>query len=41
VSVSNVDEVLREALVRSPFKSPPRGKTSKGRLGAPAPRQIV
>jgi ATP-dependent Lon protease len=44
VSVSNVDEVLREALVRSPFKSPkapPRGKTSKGRLSPRASQTTV
>jgi hypothetical protein len=39
--VNNVDEVLREALVRSPFKSPPRGKTSKGRLSPRASRTMV
>jgi hypothetical protein len=41
VPVSNVDEVLREALVRSPFKPAPGGKTSKRRLGTSAPRQLV
>jgi ATP-dependent Lon protease len=43
ISVNNVDEVLSEALVRSPFKStkaPPRGKTSKGRL-SPRARQTT
>jgi ATP-dependent Lon protease len=41
VSVSNVDEVLKEALVRSPFKPGPRGKTSKGRMPSRAPRTLV
>jgi ATP-dependent Lon protease len=41
VSVSNVDEVLKEALVHSPFKPGPRGKTSKGRMTSPAPRTLV
>jgi ATP-dependent Lon protease len=41
VSVSNVDEVLQEALVRSPFKPTPRGKTSKGRLPTRATRPLV
>jgi ATP-dependent Lon protease len=41
VPVSNVDEVLREALVRSPFKPAPGGKTSKRRLGTSAPRQLA
>jgi ATP-dependent Lon protease len=41
VPVSNVDEVLQEALVRSPFKPTPRGKTSKGRLTTRATRPLV
>jgi|UniRef100_A0A7V6A3L7 ATP-dependent Lon protease len=47
VSVSNVDEVLREALVRSPFKTPKtpkppsRGKASKGRLSPRASQTTV
>jgi len=41
VLANNVDEVLEEALVRSPFKPVPRGKVPEGRLTAPAPRQLV
>uniref|UniRef100_A0A7C3V5M7 Lon protease n=1 Tax=Desulfobacca acetoxidans TaxID=60893 RepID=A0A7C3V5M7_9BACT len=41
VAVNNVDEVLREALVRSPFKTAPRGKASKGRLSTRASRPMV
>jgi|UniRef100_A0A7C5ES42 ATP-dependent Lon protease len=41
VLVNNMDEVLEEALVRSPFKPASRPKTTKRRLTAPAPRQIV
>ncbi len=41
VPVSNVDEVLREALVRSPFKPAPRGKTAKGRLSPRATQPTV
>ncbi len=41
VTVSNVDEVLREALVRSPFKPAPRGKSAKGRLTTRASRPLV
>ncbi|MGQ9688107.1 MAG: endopeptidase La [Desulfobaccales bacterium] len=41
VPVTDVDEVLQEALVRSPFKPAPRTKTSKGRLPSRAPRTLV
>lgn len=41
VLVNNMDEVLEEALVRSPFKPVSRQKAAKRRLTAPAPRQLV
>jgi ATP-dependent Lon protease len=41
VPVSSVDEVLKEALVRSPFKPAPRGKTSKGPSVRRATRSMV
>jgi ATP-dependent Lon protease len=41
VLVDNMDEVLAEALVRSPFKPTPKGRASKQRLSTPAPRQLV
>ena len=41
IPVSNVDEVLQEALVHNPFKPRPRQKTSKGRLPARATRPLV
>ena len=41
VPVSSVDEVLKEALVRDPFKPEHRQKTPKGRVSARATRPLV
>ncbi len=41
VPVSSMDEVLTEALVRSPFSSPPKRKLPKKRLSAAAPRTTM
>ncbi len=41
VPVSNVDQVLGEAMVRSPFKPAPRGKAAKGRLSPRAAQPMV
>jgi len=41
VPVSSVDEVLKEALVRDPFKPEHRQKTPKGRVPARATRPLV
>jgi ATP-dependent Lon protease len=38
VPVSNMDEVLREALARSPFQEEKKGRAPKGRLTKPARR---
>lgn len=41
VSVTNMDEVLIEALTRSPFAPVKKIPTPKGRLSAPSPRPVV